>query len=66
VGLPGLRRDLPLQRRGGAPLIPIARPVIGEEEKQAVLRVLESGQLAQGKVVREFEDAFAASAPATR
>ncbi len=41
-------------------MIPIARPLIGEEEKAAVLAVLESGQLAQGKVVAEFEEAFAA------
>jgi len=40
-------------------VIPIARPVIGEEEKQAVLGVLDSGQLAQGRLVREFEEAFA-------
>jgi len=40
-------------------MIPIARPVIGEEEKQAVLAVLESGMLAQGQQVRAFEEAFA-------
>lgn len=40
-------------------MIPIAQPIIGEEEKQAVLSVLESGQLAQGAVVEEFERAFA-------
>lgn len=40
-------------------MIPIARPVIGDEEREAVLRVLESGQLAQGPLVREFEEAFA-------
>jgi dTDP-4-amino-4,6-dideoxygalactose transaminase len=40
--------------------IPIARPLIGDEEKQAVLDVLESGQLAQGAVVERFEGAFAA------
>lgn len=40
-------------------MIPIAQPIIGEEEKQAVLAVLESGQLAQGTVVEEFEEAFA-------
>ncbi|MBI3334509.1 DegT/DnrJ/EryC1/StrS family aminotransferase [Candidatus Pacearchaeota archaeon] len=39
--------------------IPIARPFIGEEEKRAVLKVLESGRLFQGKVVKEFEEAFA-------
>jgi dTDP-4-amino-4,6-dideoxygalactose transaminase len=41
-------------------MIHIARPQIGEEEKAAVLAVLESGQLAQGSVVAEFEEAFAA------
>jgi len=39
--------------------IPVARPLIGEEEKQAVLAVLESGQLAQGDVVEQFERDFA-------
>ena len=40
--------------------IPIAKPLISDEEKQAVLAVLESGQLAQGAVTREFEERFAA------
>lgn len=40
-------------------MISIARPLIGEEEKQAVLEVLESGILAQGPRVRAFEEAFA-------
>ena len=40
-------------------MIPIARPLIGEKEKQAVIAVLESGQLAQGPKVREFEEKFA-------
>lgn len=40
-------------------MIPIARPQIGEEEKLAVLEVLESGMLAQGPRVRAFEEAFA-------
>lgn len=40
-------------------MIPIAKPLIGEEEKRAVLDVLGSGQLAQGKKVEEFEIAFA-------
>jgi perosamine synthetase len=40
-------------------MIPIAQPIIGEEEKQAVLAVLESGALAQGAVVEQFERAFA-------
>ncbi len=40
-------------------MIPIARPVIGEEEKKAVLEVLSSGIIAQGPKVKTFEDAFA-------
>jgi dTDP-4-amino-4,6-dideoxygalactose transaminase len=40
-------------------LIPIARPLLGEEEKQAVLEVMESGRLAQGPRVQRFEEAFA-------
>jgi len=40
-------------------MINMARPMIGDEEKHAVLEVLESGQLAQGKVVADFEAAFA-------
>lgn len=39
--------------------IPIARPLIGEAEEQAVLRVLRSGNLAQGAVVRDLEECFA-------
>ena len=41
-------------------MIPIARPLIGAEEQAAVLAVLESGQLAQGSRVAEFERRFAA------
>ncbi len=40
-------------------MIPIARPLIDEEEKQAVLEVLGSGMLTQGPKVRAFEEAFA-------
>lgn len=40
-------------------MIPIAKPLIGEEEKKAVLEVLGSGVIAQGKRVEEFETAFA-------
>ncbi|MBS3169544.1 DegT/DnrJ/EryC1/StrS family aminotransferase [Candidatus Woesearchaeota archaeon] len=39
--------------------IPIAKPLIGEEEKRAVLEVLSSGMLAQGEKVAAFEKAFA-------
>jgi len=40
-------------------VIPIARPSIGPEEREAVLAVLDSGQLAQGVQVAEFEKRFA-------
>lgn len=39
--------------------IPAGKPVIGEEEEEAVLRVLRSGQLAAGPEVRAFEKSFA-------
>lgn len=40
--------------------IPVARPLVSDEEKQAVMDVLDSGQLAQGSRVEAFEKAFAA------
>ncbi len=40
-------------------MISIAKPLIGPEEKQAVLEVLDSGMLAQGPRVKAFEKAFA-------
>jgi len=39
-------------------VIPIAKPLMGKEEKQAVLEVLDSGIIAQGPRVRAFEEAF--------
>lgn len=39
--------------------IPIAKPEIGPDEIDAVKKVLESGMLVQGKVVKEFEEKFA-------
>ena len=41
-------------------MIYIAKPVVGPEEKQAVLEVMDSGIIAQGPKVKEFEEAFAA------
>ncbi|MBI5948858.1 MAG: DegT/DnrJ/EryC1/StrS family aminotransferase [Chloroflexi bacterium] len=41
------------------PAIPIAKPLVGDEEKRAVIEVLESGQLAQGSRTEAFESAFA-------
>lgn len=40
-------------------MINISRPQIGEDEKKAVLAVLDSGHLAQGPRVQAFEEAFA-------
>ncbi len=39
--------------------IPISQPIMGEEEKGAVIEVLESGMLGQGPRVARFERAFA-------
>ena len=41
-------------------IVPLARPVLGEPEEQAVLEVLRSGQLSLGPRVPAFEEAFAA------
>jgi perosamine synthetase len=40
-------------------VIPISRPALGEEEQKAVAQTLESGMLAQGPRVAEFQRAFA-------
>ena len=42
------------------PAVPAARPLLGEEERAAVDRVLLSGGLAQGPEVAAFEEEFAA------
>jgi len=39
--------------------IPIARPVLGSEEEEAVRTVLQSGMLVQAQKVQSFEEAFA-------
>lgn len=41
-------------------MIPVSKPYIGEEEKQAVMAVLDSGMIVQGPRVAEFEKQFAA------
>lgn len=41
------------------PMIPLVRPIIGEEEIEAAVRVLRSGQLAQGPETSAFEAEFA-------
>ena len=40
-------------------MISIAKPVMGDEEKKAVMEVLDSGIIAQGPKVKEFEQNFA-------
>ncbi|MHA7862042.1 DegT/DnrJ/EryC1/StrS family aminotransferase [Tessaracoccus sp. Y36] len=40
--------------------IPPAKPIIGDEEREAVDRVLRSGMLAQGPEVKAFEEEFSA------
>lgn len=43
-----------------AEFIPAAKPIIGDEEREAVDRVLRSGMIAQGPEVAAFEQEFAA------
>jgi perosamine synthetase len=40
-------------------MINMAKPLIGAEEKQAVMEVLDSGMIAQGPRTKAFEDGFA-------
>ena len=43
---------------GTITMIPAAKPIIGDEERAAVDRVLRSGMLAQGPEVKAFEEEF--------
>ena len=49
-----------------APMIPAAKPLIGDEERAAVDRVLVSGMVAQGPEVAAFEQEFSAALVAGR
>ena len=49
----------PLEEAPELPFIPPAKPVIGEEEIEAAVRVLRSGYVVQGPEVAAFEDEFA-------
>jgi perosamine synthetase len=48
-----------LQRTDQSETIPLARPLLGEAEERAVLRVLRSGRLSLGERLVDFERAFA-------
>ncbi|MCZ2806490.1 DegT/DnrJ/EryC1/StrS family aminotransferase [Modestobacter sp. VKM Ac-2983] len=48
------------------PTIPVAKPIIGDEERAEVDRVLRSGMVAQGPEVATFEEEFAAALVAGR
>src|SRR4051794_30148815 len=50
----------PPNTRGGPCMIPAAQPLIGDEERAAVDRVLRSGMVAQGPEVAAFENEFSA------
>lgn len=52
--------DDPRLPRGVVPLIPLAKPDIRDADIRAVERVLQSGLIATGSVVRQLEDRFAA------
>jgi perosamine synthetase len=54
------RAGTPPTAAGGAEQIPLARPVLGEEEERAVIAVLRSRRLSLGPRVEQFEHAFAA------
>jgi perosamine synthetase len=56
-GRPRATGELP---RAATEVIPLARPVLGPEEEEAVIEVLRSGQLSLGPRVPAFEQAFAA------
>lgn len=47
-------------------MIPAARPLIGDEEREAVDRVLRSGMVAQGPEVAAFEQEFSAELAGSR
>jgi dTDP-4-amino-4,6-dideoxygalactose transaminase len=47
-------------------MIPIAKPLIGQDEIRGVVDVLQSGTIAEGPRVKEFEEAFAIAVPRSR
>ncbi len=53
------REPAPLAGALAGETIPLARPVLGEQEERAAIEVLRSGQLSLGPAVAEFERRFA-------
>ncbi|MBI4944585.1 MAG: aminotransferase class I/II-fold pyridoxal phosphate-dependent enzyme, partial [Actinobacteria bacterium] len=49
-----------------SPMIPVGKPLLGEQERAAVDRVLRSGMIAQGPEVAAFETEFAQALVAGR
>ena len=55
-----MSRNIDVSPKQSADFIPYARPVLGREEEEAVLKVLRSGWLTTGKEALSFEREFAA------
>jgi perosamine synthetase len=65
--VPGVWQDLrPAAAERGEPMIRMAELQIREEERAAVMAVLDSGQLAAGPVTKRFEETFAREVSHTR
>ena len=52
------KRNAPAASNSPITMIPAAKPMIGDEERAAVDRVLRSGMMAQGPEVKAFEEEF--------
>src|SRR5262245_55880670 len=59
IGLGDSVRQGPNGAVKGVRTIPFGKPILGAEERQAVLAVLDSGILVHGPKIKEFEAAFA-------
>jgi perosamine synthetase len=59
MSAPRTQRPAPAQV-GADEVVPLAQPVLGEAEEQAVIEVLRSGQLSLGPRIPAFEERFAA------
>src|SRR3954470_22464749 len=57
---PSLGRGVTAMSASKEALIPPARPIIGDAEIEAAVRVLRSGRVVQGPEVAAFEDEFSA------